>query len=170
MLKKIDNLASKFINQKTSNNKFAYFFLKSITHTSSGQIYPVYALIIPFISPDGFPIIKFGLIAFSIQVPAYILSKNIIKRVRPGNYEGFTQLIKPPDKYSFPSGHCASATLFTLIVNEHAPDITAYFSTWLIFIFISRVALGLHYLSDAIFGVLLGAISFYIANEIIIIM
>jgi membrane-associated phospholipid phosphatase len=37
----------------------------------------------------------------------------------------------------------------------------------MIIIFISRVGLGLHYLSDCIFGVLLGSISFLIANQIL---
>tara|TARA_Y100001970_G_C14171903_1_gene824644 strand:+ start:1042 stop:1557 length:516 start_codon:yes stop_codon:yes gene_type:complete len=168
MLKKIDILASRLINQKASNIKFISFFLKLITHTSSGKIYPAYTLIIPFIIPNGFSMVKLGIIAFSIQVPAYMLIKNIIKRNRPEKCDGFNQLIKPPDKYSFPSGHCSSATLLTLIISQYVPSITIYSIVWLILIFISRIALGLHYLSDAIFGVFLGIMSFYIAHKLII--
>ena len=165
MIKEIDIYISKFINQLAIRNKSLADFLKLITHTSSGKIYPIYALLIPFILPEGFLITKIGLIAFAFQVPVYMLSKNIIKRERPSIDCEINQIINAPDKYSFPSGHCASSMLFTLIISQHVPSITIYFIIWMIIIFISRIALGLHYLSDSICGALLGWLSFYIANQ-----
>ena len=167
MIKEIDIYISRFINQLTIRNKLLADFLKLITHTSSGKIYPVYALLIPFILPEGILIIKIGLIAFAFQVPIYMLSKNTVRRKRPSISYGIKQIVNPPDRYSFPSGHCASSMLFTLIVNQYIPSITIYFIMWMVIIFISRIALGLHYLSDAICGMLLGLLSFYIANQII---
>ena len=166
MIKELDIYISKFINQLTLRNKLLADFFKLITHTSSGKIYPVYALLIPFILPEGILITKIGLIAFAFQIPIYMLSKNIVRRKRPLIRHGINQIINPPDKYSFPSGHCASSMVFTLIANQYIPSITIYFIMWMIIIFISRIALGLHYLSDAISGLLLGALSFYIANQI----
>ena len=126
----------------------------------------MYALLIPFILPEGILITKTGLIAFAFQVPIYMLSKNIVKRKRPSISQGINQIINPPDRYGFPSGHCASSMLFTLVTNQYIPSITIYFLIWMLIIFVSRIALGLHYLSDAICGVLLGFLSFYIANQV----
>ena len=78
-------------------------------------------------------------------------------------------IIPPPDKYSFPSGHCASSTLLTLIINQYIPALTIYFLIWMVIVLISRIGLGLHYLSDCIFGIILGIISFLFANQILFI-
>ena len=166
MIKQLDISISRVINQLISKISILSSFLKIITHTSSGKIYPLYTIIIPFIFEPGFQIARIGLIAFAFQVPVYLLSKNLIKRERPSPNDGIDPIIIPPDKYSFPSGHCASSTLFTLIVNQYMPWLTLYFVVWMLIIFTSRVGLGLHYLSDCIFGVALGFISFLIANQV----
>ena len=169
MIKELDIYISRFINQLTVRNKLLADFLKLITHTSSGKIYPVYVLLTPFILPEGILITKIGLIAFAFQIPIYVLSKNIVRRKRPLISHGINQIINPPDKYSFPSGHCASSTLFTLTINQFMPWMTPCFIIWVAVIFFSRVGLGLHYFSDAIFGILLGVISFIVANQVAII-
>ena len=166
MIKQLDISISRVINQLISKISILSSFLKIITHTSSGKIYPLYTIIIPFIFEPGFQIVRIGLIAFAFQVPTYLLSKNLIKRERPSPDDGINSIMLPPDKYSFPSGHCASSTLFTLIINQYMPCLTLYFVVWMLIIFISRVGLGLHYLSDCIFGVALGFISFLIANQV----
>ena len=166
MVQKIDIYISKLINQFAFNIKLISNFLTFISHTSSGKIYPFYVIIIPLLLPnDGIQIAKLGLLAFAFQVPIYMISKNIIKRTRPSIEHGVQQIIKPPDKYSFPSGHCASSILFTLIINNYVPVLAIYFVIWMIIVFISRIALGLHYFTDAIAGILLGILSFYIATQ-----
>ena len=165
-MKKIDIYISKVINQTVNKSQFLTIILKLITHTSSGKIYPIYALIIPFIIADGLMIVKTGLLGFGFQVPVYIISKNFIKRLRPSNKLGITQIINPPDKYSFPSGHCASSMLLVLIFIKYIPSLTICLLFWTSIIFISRIGLGIHYLSDAIAGICLGMLSFYIANHV----
>ena len=169
MIKQLDISISKAINKLISKISILSSFLKIITHTSSGKIYPLYTIIIPFIFESGFQVIKIGLIAFAFQVPVYILIKNIIKKPRPSANEGINVIIPPPDRYSFPSGHCASSTLLTLIINQYIPALTIYFLIWMVIVLISRIGLGLHYLSDCIFGIILGIISFLIANQILFI-
>jgi len=167
MIKQLDISASRIINQLITRIDGLSNLLKVITHTSSGKIYPLYTIIIPFTLDGGFEIVRFGLIAFAFQVPIYLLSKNLIKRKRPSSDDDINPIITPPDRYSFPSGHCASSTLLTLIINQYMPYLTMYFVIWMLIIFISRVGLGLHYLSDCIFGAALGFISFLIANQIL---
>tara|TARA_X000001036_G_scaffold86673_1_gene78733 strand:+ start:2706 stop:3218 length:513 start_codon:yes stop_codon:yes gene_type:complete len=164
MIKKIDILITASLNKLVNENIFLKLFLKLLTHTSSGKTYILYAILIPFTISNGNTIVKVGLLGFAFQVPVYLLSKNIIKRKRPDIENNIKQLMKPPDKYSFPSGHCASSTLLVLLINQHIPSITFYFTIWMLGIFFSRISLGLHYMSDVIGGALLGILSFYIAN------
>jgi len=166
MIKEFDIIITRIINEFTDNNKYLANFFKIITHTSSGNIYPVYALLLPFIFPEGSQIVKTGIIGFIFQVPIYIASKNLIQKERPLKSLGIKQIINPPDKYSFPSGHCASSLLLTLLATHYIPAVSIYFVSWTIIIFLSRVALGVHFLSDTIFGGLLGLLSFYIAMHI----
>ena len=166
MIKDLDILITGQINQLAISSKIISNFFKVITHTSSGKAYPFYAILLPVIVNEGDLIVKTGVVAFAFQVPLYILSKNITKRNRPAHNHIIKEIIKPPDKYSFPSGHCASSMLFTLIINQYIPEITIYFLIWAIIIFISRMVLGLHYLSDVIGGIFLGVLSFWISNQI----
>ena len=168
MLEKLDIYISKYINKITVGSKSLTFFLKIVTHTSGGRVYPIYAFIIPFIMPNGFLISKIGIIGFAFQVPFYILIKNAIKRRRPSHKDGISQIIVPPDKYSFPSGHAASSTLLTLIIIRYIPTLRIYFIIWMCLVILSRIALGLHYASDSIFGFILGLLSFYLATQALI--
>ena len=171
-MKKIDHYITKLINQIILKYRLLSIFFGLITHTSSGKILPIYALLIPVTFPDGVSILKFGLIGFGFQVPLYFLLKNLIKRERPSAKNQINQIIKPPDKYSFPSGHCASSTLLFCSFSYFNPSTTIYFLIWVIIIFISRIGLGIHYFSDSIFGIFLGVISFIFAfflNDIFLI-
>ena len=164
MIKKIDIIITSRLNQIVNQYKILTIFFKLITHTSSGKVYILYAALIPLITIKGYDIVEYGLFAFAFQVPVYLLSKNIIKKRRPTIEHGIKQVIRPPDKYSFPSGHAASSTLFFLIINQNIPTIGIYFSIWMICIFLSRITLGLHYISDVVGGILLGILSFYITD------
>ena len=160
-INQIDTYISIAINKLVAGSLYLSTPLKYITHTSDGKIYLLYTILIPFIVPDiGLDIVKFGILAFSIQVPIYLLLKNRIKRERPSKHYKIIQIIKPPDKYSFPSGHCASSSLLTLIINLFIPTLTIYLIIWMCIICISRIGLGLHYFSDVMFGLILGYSTF----------
>ena len=115
VLYKVDTYLSRVVNNFICKNKILSIPLKYITHTSDGKVYLLYTILIPFTIHDaGIDIITYGIIAFSFQVPLYLTLKNTVKRTRPSIDSNIIQIIKPPDKYSFPSGHCASSFLFTL--------------------------------------------------------
>ena len=167
IINQIDTYISKLINKLISRSIYISTPLKYITHTSDGKIYLLYTILIPFMIKDiGIEIITFGILAFSIQVPTYLILKNTIKRERPSKHDEIIQIIKPPDKYSFPSGHCASSSLLTLIINLFMPESTLYLIIWMCIICVSRIGLGLHYFSDVIFGLILGYSTFKVSEWI----
>ena len=175
-LSKIDLYLTQSINKFVSRNSHLSIFLKYITHTSGGRTYILYFLIIPFLpkitdnmlSADAANFIwVYGGTAFVMfQVPIYFLLKHITKRERPYIKHDLTPIIKPPDKFSFPSGHSASATLLTLLVIDQSSVLAPYFIGWMLIIFLSRVGLGLHYISDVIAGAALGITSFIVTLQI----
>lgn len=63
----------------------------------------------------------------------------------------------PLDRFSFPSGHTLHAVVFSLVATAYYPALG-----WLVWPFtalvaLSRLVLGLHYVSDVLVGALLGA-------------
>ena len=168
MIRQIDISISRTFNQLTVRIEILSSLLKAITHTSGGWVYLLYLVAIPLLFPIyGLDIAKLGVIGFAFQVPAYLLSENLIKRERPYLKHDIQAVIRPPDKYSFPSGHSASAVLTTLIVSSELPELFPYLLVWMICIFVSRVSLGIHYVSDIVFGAFLGLVSYQMSHIIL---
>jgi len=62
-------------------------------------------------------------IAYVIEVPAFMLLKNLIRRPRPADsVEALNAFIKPADRFSFPSGHTAAASVMATLICVFFPD------------------------------------------------
>ena len=170
---KLDIFLSKFINNYFYRNKFITSFFSFITHTSGGRTYILYFVIIPFLpeltnnmltnKQASFIWIYGGTAFILFQVPIYFILKQSFKRNRPYEYNYTKRLIKAPDQYSFPSGHCASATLITLLMFNQDFFLAQVFLIWMILILISRIGLGIHYVTDVIGGLILGSLTYLVA-------
>jgi undecaprenyl-diphosphatase len=64
--------------------------------------------------------------------------------------------VLPPDKFSFPSGHTMTAFSVALVVSYFYPGLEAPLFFMAISIAVSRVVLGMHFLSDVLAGAVLG--------------
>lgn len=93
------------------------------------------------------------LLAFALELPLYWLLKNAIRRHRPLNLPCF---IVPSDRYSLPSGHTAAAFLVCGVVAFLYPLWLLPALCWAALIGLSRVLLGVHYMTDIVAGALLG--------------
>ncbi|MBS99145.1 MAG: phosphatase PAP2 family protein [Oceanospirillaceae bacterium] len=115
----------------------------------------------------GLVFFQVGLIAFSLELPLYLLLKNTIRRDRPCHcLQGFRAVIEPSDKFSFPSGHAAAAFVFATVLVAHYPFLflPAYLVAMLIGL--ARVLLGVHYPTDIAAGALLGICSASLAMHL----
>ena len=173
---RIDLHLTQTINKYIYKNRVISLILKYITHTSGGRTYILYFILIPFLPKVTGELVSIDLAIFMwvyggtafilFQLPAYFLIKNTFKRMRPGPADGVHSITRAPDKFSFPSGHSASATFLYLIVLQQGSVLSPYFAVWMGVILISRVGLGLHYVSDVLSGVALGAATFCVTLQI----
>ena len=76
-------------------------------------------------------------------------------RPRPFGLEKLTSIFSKPD-YSFPSTHTASAFSAIPIINKAIPALQYAWITLAVLISFSRLYFGLHYLSDILFGGIIG--------------
>jgi undecaprenyl-diphosphatase len=101
-------------------------------------------------------------IGLVIMAAAVIVLKFAIRRPRPEGEWG--QVYRITDPHSFPSGHAArSAALAVMGVALGPPWFGLTLVLWAPWVGISRVALGVHYLSDVVVGWFVGGLMALIA-------
>jgi undecaprenyl-diphosphatase len=93
-----------------------------------------------------------------VGIAVFQLLKRASGRKRPCALEPHCWAnIRPPDQFSFPSGHSISAFAITVPIGLFYPALMAPLLILAISIAASRVILGMHFLSDVIAGCLIGA-------------
>ncbi len=97
------------------------------------------------------------LIGIFVTALIVIALKFIIRRQRPQGE--FGSLYRRTDPHSFPSGHAARALMLMVLVIGWGPAwLVPVMLIWAPLVTLSRVAMDLHYLSDAIAGALIGTL------------
>ncbi len=64
--------------------------------------------------------------------------------------------VLPPDQFSFPSGHTMTAFSIALVVSYFYPSLEGVLFFLALSIAVSRIVLGMHFLSDVLAGVVMG--------------
>ncbi|OHV11975.1 phosphatase PAP2 family protein [Kushneria phosphatilytica] len=86
----------------------------------------------------------------------YRFVKNRLCRERPYISFEIPCTMPPLDRYSFPSGHTLHAVMFTTLFATYVPILLIIVLPFAILVMLSRVILGLHYLTDVAAGALIG--------------
>ncbi len=100
----------------------------------------------------------FLLVSIILLAALVMLVKYSVRRRRPeGDWGG---IYRSADPHSFPSGHAARAAMLAVLgVGLGPPWFGAALVIWAPLVSLARVAMGLHYLSDVVAGVILGVIA-----------
>jgi undecaprenyl-diphosphatase len=107
------------------------------------------------------------MVLLSIIILAVIVLtiKFTIRRRRPEGEWG--SMYRTTDPHSFPSGHAARAVLIAVLAIGLGPGwLAVVLCIWAPLVALARVAMGLHFLSDIVAGVGLGALAGLIALQI----
>lgn len=106
--------------------------------------------------------ILLSIIALAVIVMAI---KFTIRRRRPEGDWG--SMYRSTDPHSFPSGHAARAVLIAVLALGLGPDWLAIgLCIWAPLVALARVAMGVHYLSDILVGMVLGGLAGIITLQI----
>ncbi len=101
---------------------------------------------------------ELGIMIVSILVMAIIVFaiKFTVRRSRPEGEWG--KIYRKTDPHSFPSGHAARAMMLAVLMLGLSPSVGIAMLVWAPLVGLARVAMGVHYLSDVVAGLLLGLI------------
>ena len=93
----------------------------------------------------------------AIGAALFLRLKKSANRKRPCAYEQHVwATLLPPDQFSFPSGHTITAFAIAVSLIQFYPSLTVGLLFCAISIAISRIVLGMHFLSDVLAGAAIG--------------
>jgi undecaprenyl-diphosphatase len=92
-----------------------------------------------------------------LSILLFIWLKRLTGRRRPCQIEPHCwATLLPPDQFSFPSGHTMTAFAVAIPLSMFYPNITIGLLFCALSIAMSRILLGMHFLSDVVAGALIG--------------
>jgi undecaprenyl-diphosphatase len=108
--------------------------------------------------PQRFAAVTAAGSAALLGVVVFMALKHLSHRRRPCQFEPHCWAkVLPPDKFSFPSGHTMTAFSIALVLSYFYPEFEATLFFFALSIAVSRIVLGMHFLSDVLAGMVLGA-------------
>ena len=130
--------------------------------------YAMGLIILLFGGPDRFLAVGCAVFSAGAGILAFLKLKRITGRRRPCSIEPscWAQLL-PPDQFSFPSGHTITAFAVTTPMMHFYPDLAAGLLFCACSIAVSRILLGLHFLSDVLAGAAIGALLGYVSYSLL---
>jgi undecaprenyl-diphosphatase len=98
-----------------------------------------------------------GVLAVFAGIALFTLIKRSVGRKRPCAIEAHCWAnLLPPDKFSFPSGHTITAFAVLGSVGSGLPTLAPFLLFAAVCIAMSRIILGMHFLTDVLVGMMLG--------------
>jgi len=97
-------------------------------------------------------------LAAAAGVVLFMTLKKVVGRKRPCQLEPHCwATLLPPDQFSFPSGHSITAFAVAVPLSYYFPSAAPVLLTLAVSVALSRIILGMHFLTDVIAGSFLGS-------------
>ena len=113
--------------------------------------------LLAFGGPQRFAAVSAGGAAALLGVFLFKVLKRLSQRPRPCEIEPHCwSKMLPPDQFSFPSGHTMTAFSIALVISYFYPSLEGVLFFLALNIAVSRIVLGMHFLSDVLAGIVLG--------------
>lgn len=129
--------------------------------------YALGVLILLFGGRSRYVVLGSAGLAVTTGILLFRILKKVSRRKRPCELEPHCwAMILPPDQFSFPSGHSITAFSIAVCVGHFYPAVEMPLLFLAASIAVSRIVLGMHFLSDVLVGSLLGAALGYTAFRV----
>jgi undecaprenyl-diphosphatase len=135
------------------------FWMLTATRMGDGWLwYSLGALLLAFGGPRGYSAFGAAGTAAILGILVFKALKKLSHRPRPCQFQPHCWAkALPPDQFSFPSGHTMTAFSIALVVSYFYPALEWPLYFLAISIGVSRIVLGMHFLSDVLAGAVLGS-------------
>ena len=144
-----------------------WFRILMIVATRGGDGWLWYALgliLVVFGGPHRFAAIGAASSAVVAGIFIFRTLKHASHRKRPCEIEPHCwAVITPPDRFSFPSGHAMTSFAIAIAVGSFYPQCQPSLLAVAAMIAVSRIIVGMHFLTDIIAGALIGALIGYLS-------
>src|SRR5499425_1711936 len=134
------------------------YWMVAATRMGDGWLwYTLGAMLLIYGGPQRFAAVGAAGSAAAVGIFVFKALKQVSQRPRPCQFEPHCwSKVLPPDRFSFPSGHTMTAFSIALVLSYfyRGVEFPLYFMA--ISIAVSRVVLGMHFLSDVLAGAILG--------------
>jgi len=135
------------------------YWMLAATRMGDGWLwYSLGAILLVVGGPQRYSAVAAAGCAALAGVAVFKVLKSLSRRQRPCQLEPHCwATILPPDQFSFPSGHTMTAFAIALVVSYFYPGLEGPLYFLAASIALSRVVLGMHFLSDVLAGAVLGS-------------
>jgi undecaprenyl-diphosphatase len=139
------------------------FWMLSATRLGDGWIwYSIGIALLIFGGADRYTALVTCIMAEGVAVTLFQFIKRTSKRKRPCQLEAHCwSKVLPPDQFSFPSGHSMSAFAIVVPLCIYYPELQVPLLMISLSIAISRIILGMHFVSDVVVGSMMGCVLGY---------
>jgi len=119
--------------------------------------YAMGAVVLAFGGPARFLAVASAALSAGVGIALFLTLKKRIGRRRPCTLEPHCwSTLLPPDQFSFPSGHTITAFAVSVSLIAFYPGLAVGLLFCACSIGLSRILLGMHFLTDVLAGVVLG--------------
>ena len=128
------------------------------TRGGDGWLWYAMGLVIALLGgPERFAAVGAAALAAGIGIVIFLTLKRTTGRRRPCAVEPHCwSTLLPPDQFSFPSGHTITAFAVAVSLGIFYPHLLAGLLFIAVSVAVSRILLGMHFLSDVLAGALVG--------------
>lgn len=155
-LLELDFNLSKKIASYLDYDGYTRKFFQVITLTGTAIVWLI-ALPIAFFYLSDFRIQAYSMFAVTAMMTLIVyLIKLTVKRPRP-EFKDDRFLSVSFDVFSFPSGHATRAAYVAILMPVYTPELALFWYIWSFIMIVSRLVLGVHYISDIIAGLIFGS-------------
>jgi len=124
--------------------------------------YAMGSVVALFGGSERFRALAAAVLAVSIGIVAFLVTKRAAGRKRPCALEPHCwATLLPPDQFSFPSGHTITAFAVAMSLGAYYPSMLMGLLFCAASVALSRILLGMHFLSDVIAGGMIGGLLGY---------